>query len=78
MDRLLSLDLYAPFSKLFFLSFSDVLKEANKSLLADVELKDFDLTFISSFPHITAKLEGLKVTGKDKNLYTGADVINKS
>ena len=44
-----------------------VLKEANKSLLADVELKDFDLTFISSFPHITAKLEGLKVTGKDKN-----------
>jgi len=44
-----------------------VLKEANKSLLADVALKDFDLTFISSFPHITAKLEGLKVTGKDKN-----------
>jgi hypothetical protein len=43
------------------------LKEANKSLLADVAIKDFDLTFISTFPHITARLEGLKVTGTDKN-----------
>ena len=43
------------------------LKEANKTLLADVELKEFDLTFLSSFPHITARLEGLKVTGNDKN-----------
>jgi hypothetical protein len=44
-----------------------VQKEMKKQLLADIELKDFDLTFLSSFPHISAKLEGLKVTGTDKN-----------
>ncbi len=42
-------------------------KEMKNQLLADIELKGFDLTFLSSFPHISAKLEGLKVTGTDKN-----------
>lgn len=44
-----------------------VQKEMKQQLLADIELKDFDLTFLSSFPHISARLEGLKVTGTDKN-----------
>jgi len=44
-----------------------VQKEMKKQLLADIELKDFDLTFLSSFPHISARLEGLKITGTDKN-----------
>ena len=44
-----------------------VQKEMKKQLLADIELKDFDLTFLSTFPHISARLEGLKVTGTDKN-----------
>ena len=44
-----------------------VQKEMKQQLLADIALKDFDLTFLSSFPHISARLEGLKVTGTDKN-----------
>ncbi len=44
-----------------------VQKEMKQQLLADITLKDFDLTFLSSFPHISARLEGLKVTGTDKN-----------
>jgi hypothetical protein len=42
-------------------------KEMKNQLVADIELKGFDITFLSSFPHISAKLEGLKVTGTDKN-----------
>ncbi len=40
------------------------LKEVNKMLLADVAIKDFDLTFISTFPRMTASFEGVSITGR--------------
>lgn len=43
-----------------------VLKEANKMLLADVELDDFDLTFVSTFPKMTVQLEGVRVKGREQ------------
>ena len=42
------------------------LKEANKMLLADVALEDFDLTFISTFPAMTARFDGVSITGRDE------------
>lgn len=42
------------------------LKEVNKMLLADVGIEDFDLTFISTFPQMTARFDGVTVSGKDK------------
>lgn len=42
-----------------------VLKEANKMLLADVELDDFDLTLVSTFPKMTVQLEGVRVKGRN-------------
>lgn len=42
------------------------LKEVNKMLLADVAIQDFDLTFISTFPRMTASFEGVSVTGRDQ------------
>ena len=43
-----------------------VLEEANKTLLADVSLGDFDLTFLSSFPDMTVELTDTKITGRDE------------
>ena len=40
-----------------------VIAEVNKSLNATLSLKDFDLTFISSFPKMTVVLEGAKLQG---------------
>lgn len=40
------------------------LKEVNKMLLADVAIKDFDLTFISTFPRMTASFDEVSVTGR--------------
>ncbi|MGB0933918.1 MAG: AsmA-like C-terminal region-containing protein [Lishizhenia sp.] len=42
------------------------LEEANKMLLADVSLEDFDLTFISTFPNLTVELNGLTITGRNE------------
>ena len=41
-----------------------VLKEVSKSLKADVTIKDFDLTFLSTFPNVTIQLYDTKVTGR--------------
>jgi hypothetical protein len=50
------------------------LKEVNKMLLADVAIKDFDLTFISTFPHMTAQFEGVTVTGR--NEFKGVKLVD--
>lgn len=42
------------------------LKEVNKMLLAKVDIQDFDLTFISTFPRMTASFDGVSITGKDR------------
>lgn len=42
------------------------LKEVNKMLVADVAIEDFDLTFISTFPKMTARFDGVSVTGRDE------------
>ncbi|MDF3029355.1 MAG: AsmA family protein [Fluviicola sp.] len=41
-----------------------VLKEVSKTLKADVTIKDFDLTFLSTFPNVTIQLYDTKVTGR--------------
>ena len=51
-----------------------VIKEANKSLLADFSLGEFDLTFISTFPNMTIKLTDTKITGRDD--FKGVDLVN--
>ena len=51
-----------------------VIKEANKSLLADLSLGEFDLTFISTFPNMTIKLVDMKLTGR--NEFKGVDLVN--
>lgn len=54
-----------------------VLKEVNKTLKADVEIKDFDLTFLSTFPNVTIQLYDVSVTGRTE--YKGvklADIKN--
>jgi len=40
-----------------------VIDEVNKSLTAKLELDDFDLTFISTFPNVTIELIGARLTG---------------
>ncbi|MDC1403489.1 hypothetical protein N8328_03695 [Crocinitomicaceae bacterium] len=41
-----------------------VIAEANKSLNAELELGDFDLTWFSTFPNLTVQLIDTKITGK--------------
>ena len=49
-------------------------QEVNKALLADVDLGDFDLTFISTFPNMTIRLNDAKVTGRDQ--FEGVELLN--
>lgn len=42
-----------------------VLHEVNKNLTAELELDDFDLTFLSTFPNMTIELNGARLKGKD-------------
>jgi hypothetical protein len=51
-----------------------VIKEANKSLTAEVELGDFDLTWFSTFPNLTVQLIDTKITGKGD--FDGVELIN--
>lgn len=41
------------------------LDEANKMLKATVEVDDFDLTFISTFPDMTFSFDGVRIVGQD-------------
>ncbi len=50
-----------------------VINEANKTLLADLSLGEFDLTFISSFPNLTVNLGDLKITGRKE--FKGVDLV---
>lgn len=43
-----------------------VIKEVNKSLTAELSLRDFDLTFLSTFPNVTINLYDAKLTGKNE------------
>lgn len=40
-----------------------VINEVNKTLTAKLELDDFDLTFLSTFPNVTVELIGARLTG---------------
>lgn len=40
-----------------------VIKEVNKSLMAELELDDFDLTFLSTFPNLSIQLDGTRLKG---------------
>lgn len=51
-----------------------VIKEANKSLLADFSLGEFDLTFISTFPNMTIQLKNAKISGRGE--FKGIDLVN--
>lgn len=51
-----------------------VIDEANKTLLADLSLGEFDLTFISTFPNMTIKLIDTKLTGRGE--FKGVDLVN--
>lgn len=51
-----------------------VIKEANKTLLADLSLGEFDLTFISTFPNMTIQLNDVKLSGR--NEFKGVDLVN--
>ena len=51
-----------------------VIKEANKMLLADLSLEDFDLTLISTFPNLSIKLYNTKITGR--NEFEGVELVN--
>ncbi|MNK00468.1 putative assembly protein [compost metagenome] len=51
-----------------------VLKEVSKSLKADVTIKDFDLTFLSTFPNVTIQLYDTKVTGRTE--FKGIELAN--
>ena len=42
-----------------------VIEEVNKSLNAELSLRDFDLTFISTFPNMTIELMDAKLQGKN-------------
>lgn len=42
------------------------LKEVNKMLLADVDIKGFDLTILSTFPKLTAEFDSITVTGRNE------------
>ena len=43
-----------------------IIHEVNKSLTAELSLRDFDLTFISTFPNMTVELMDAKLTGKNE------------
>ena len=43
-----------------------VIKEVNKSLTAELSMRDFDLTFISTFPNMTIQLIDTKLVGTGK------------
>ncbi len=51
-----------------------VIKEANKSLTATVELGDFDLTWFSTFPNLTVQLLDTKITGQGD--FDGVELLN--
>ncbi len=51
-----------------------VLKEVSKSLKADVTIRDFDLTFLSTFPNVTIQLFDTKVTGRTE--FKGVELAN--
>ncbi|MBU2018575.1 MAG: hypothetical protein KJ941_02930 [Bacteroidetes bacterium] len=51
-----------------------VLEEANKSLTAKVDIGDFDLTFIQTFPNLTIQLFDTKIAGTGD--FEGTDLIN--
>ncbi|MEZ4889138.1 MAG: AsmA-like C-terminal region-containing protein [Crocinitomicaceae bacterium] len=52
-----------------------VLEEVNKTLTAKVELDEFDLTFLSTFPNLSVQLDGVRVKGTgDFDGVTLADV----
>lgn len=40
-----------------------VIKEVNKTLNAELELDDFDLTFLSTFPNLSVQLHGTRLKG---------------
>lgn len=56
--------------------FQMVLDEANKNLLADVSIADYDLTLISTFPNMILELKEVKVSGRDD--FEGVDLIDAS
>jgi len=51
-----------------------VIKEANKSLLADFSLGEFDLTFISTFPNLTITLTDTKIAGRGE--FKGVNLVS--
>jgi len=54
--------------------FQMVLDEANKNLLADVSIADYDLTLVSSFPNLILELKEVKISGRDE--FEGVDLID--
>lgn len=50
------------------------LQEANKMLLAKVDVNDFDLTIIKTFPYMTARFDGVSITGK--NDFEGVKLVD--
>jgi len=54
--------------------FNAVIDEANKSLLADLSIEDYDLTFISTFPNMTLNLKNVQITGRDQ--FDGINLID--
>ncbi|MDC3252857.1 AsmA family protein [Crocinitomicaceae bacterium] len=51
-----------------------IIEEANKELNAKLGIKDFDVTFISTFPNMTVQLHETTITGKDK--FKDVELIN--
>ena len=51
-----------------------VIDEVNTSLNAELSLKDFDLTFISTFPNVTIELHDAKLMGKKE--FKGVELMN--
>ncbi len=56
--------------------FQMVLNEANKNLLADVKIEDYELTFVSSFPNLILELKEVKISGREE--FEGIDLIDAS
>ena len=50
-----------------------IIDEANKTLLADLDLGEFDLTFITSFPNLTVSLKDMKITGRKE--FKGVELV---
>ena len=51
-----------------------IVDEVNKELNAELSIRDFDLTFISTFPNMTVELYDTKLTGKDE--FKGVELMN--